>query len=105
MNQLLDEIITAIKTTVSDKSIGVAFSGGEESTLIAKLLNDHGYDIHLLTIGFQDSHDINFAKEVNEILKFKHDILEIESESFQKISEDVHAVSYTHLTLPTILLV
>ena len=95
MNQLLDEIITAIKTTVYDESIGVAFSGGVDSTLIAKLLNDHGYDIHLLTIGFQDSHDINFAKEVNEILKFKHDILEIEPESFQKVSEDVHDIIKT----------
>ena len=95
MNQLLDEIITAIKTTVSDKSIGVAFSGGVDSTLIAKLLNDHGYDIHLLTIGFQDSHDINFAKEINEILKFKHDILEIEPESFQKVSEDVYDIIKT----------
>jgi|TARA_B100001540_G_scaffold43631_1_gene38796 asparagine synthase (glutamine-hydrolysing) len=95
VNQLLDEIITAIKTTVLDKSVGVAFSGGVDSTLIAKLLNDNGYDIHLLTIGFQDSHDINFAKEVNEILKFKHDILEIESESFQKISEDVHDIIKT----------
>ena len=95
MNQLLDEIITAIKSTVSDKSIGVAFSGGVDSTLIAKLLNDHGYDIHLLTIGFQDSHDINFAKEINEFLKFKHDILEIEPESFQKVSEDVHDIIKT----------
>jgi len=95
MNQLLDEIITAIKTTVLDNSVGVAFSGGVDSTLIAKLLSDHGYDIHLLTIGFQDSHDINFAKEVNEILKFKHDILEIEPESFQKISEDVYDIIKT----------
>jgi len=95
VNQLLDEIITAIKTTVYDNSVGVAFSGGVDSTLIAKLLNDNGYDIHLLTIGFQDSHDINFAKEVNEILKFEHDILEIEPESFQKISEDVYDVIKT----------
>jgi len=95
VNQLLDEIITAIKTTVSDNSVGVAFSGGVDSTLIAKLLNDNGYNIHLLTIGFHDSHDINFAKEVNEILKFKHNILEIEPESFQKISEDVYNVIKT----------
>ena len=95
MNQLLDEIITAIKTTVSDKSIGVAFSGGVDSTLIAKLLNDHGYDIHLLTIGFQDSHDINFAKEINEILKFKHNILEIEPKSFQETSEKIHDIIKT----------
>tara|TARA_Y100000590_G_scaffold28003_1_gene31385 strand:- start:2349 stop:3092 length:744 start_codon:yes stop_codon:yes gene_type:complete len=95
MNQLLDEIHRAIKNTVSDNSVGVAFSGGVDSTLIAKLLHDAGYNIHLLTIGFNDSHDINFAKEVNEILKFKHDILEIEPESFQKISEKIHDIIKT----------
>jgi len=95
MNQLLDEISSAIKNTVLENSIGVAFSGGVDSTLIAKLLHDAGYNIHLLTIGFHDSHDINFAKEVNEILKFKHDILEIESESFQKTSEKIHDIIKT----------
>ncbi len=89
MNQLLDEIVNSIKTTVLDNSVGVAFSGGVDSTLIAKLLHDNGYDIHLLTIGFPDSHDINFAKEVNEILKFKHDILEIDLDSFQEVSKQV----------------
>ena len=95
MNQLLDEIVNSIKTTVLDNSVGVAFSGGVDSTLIAKLLHDNGYDIHLLTIGFPDSHDINFAKEVNEILKFKHDILEIDLDSFQKVSEQVNDIIKT----------
>ena len=95
MNQLHDEIKRAIKTTVLDNFVGVAFSGGVDSTLIAKLLHDNGYDIHLLTIGFHDSHDINFAKEVNEFLKFKHNILEIEPESFQEISEKINGIIKT----------
>ena len=95
MNQLFDEIQRAIKNTVLDNSVGVAFSGGVDSTLIAKLLHDGGYNIHLLTIGFHDSHDINFAKEVNEILKYKHDILEIELESFQEISKKINGIIKT----------
>ena len=95
MSQLLDQINSAIKNTVLENSVGVAFSGGVDSTLIAKLLHDAGYNIHLLTIGFHDSHDINFAKEVNEILKFKHDVLEIEPESFKNISEKIHDVIKT----------
>jgi len=88
--QLLDEMQNAVKETVSDKKIGVAFSGGVDSTLLAKLVKDMGYDIHLLTIGFHDSHDINFAKEVNQILNFPHSISEINPEKFKEISQKIN---------------
>lgn len=88
--QLLDEMQNAVKETVSDKKIGVAFSGGVDSTLLAKLVKDMGYDIHLLTIGFHDSHDINFAKEVNQILNFPHIISEIDPEKFKEISQKIN---------------
>jgi len=90
--QLLDEMENAVKETVTDKKIGVALSGGVDSTLLAKLVKDMGYDIHLLTIGFQDSHDINFAKEVNQLLNFPHSISEIDPEKFKGVSQKIHQI-------------
>jgi len=88
--QLLDEMQNAVKETVSDKKVGVAFSGGVDSTLLAKLVKDMGHDIHLLTIGFQDSHDINFSKEVNQLLNFPHSISEIDPEKFKEVSQKIN---------------
>jgi len=84
--QLLKTIQNSIKYSVSDSEIGVAFSGGVDSTIISKICVDLGYDVTLLTIGFSDSHDILFAKEVNEILKYKHKILEIDPQTFKDVS-------------------
>ena len=93
--QLLTEMQNAIKSTVSDSKIGVAFSGGVDSTLIAKLLKDMNYDVHLLTIGFHGSHDIDFALEVNQNLNYQHDILEIDPSTFKEISSKIHDIIRT----------
>ena len=87
--ELLKNIQVAIQKTVPKKRIAIAFSGGVDSTLISKILSDLEYDVTLLTIGFSESHDILFAKKVNEKLQFPHKILEIEAGTFEKISTNI----------------
>lgn len=89
-NQLLIEIQNAIKQSILDKKIGIAFSGGVDSTLISKICYDLGYDITLLTIGFSNSHDILFAKEVNKFLNRPHKISEIDQNTFDEIVSKVN---------------
>jgi len=91
MNEkLLENIKNSVFETVKEKKIGVAFSGGVDSTLISKICSDMNYDITLLTIGFPESHDILFAKEVNEHLKYPHHVLEIDSDTFSDISSKIN---------------
>jgi len=88
--KLLEMIKSSIANTITQKKIAVAFSGGVDSTLVSKICSDLEYDVTLLTIGFPESHDILFAKQVNEYLKFKHEILEIESDSFVDVSSKIN---------------
>ncbi len=88
--ELLKNIQDAIKKIVPKKRIAIAFSGGVDSTLISKILGDLEYDVTLLTIGFTESHDILFAKEVNEQLHLPHHILEIDPDTFEKISSEIN---------------
>ena len=88
--ELLKNIKTSISETIKEKKIGLAFSGGVDSTLISKICSDMNYEITLLTIGFPESHDILFAKQVNEHLNYSHHVLEIDSETFPTISSKIN---------------
>ena len=97
---LMNKILLAnIKSSISDvvpkKKIGVAFSGGVDSTLVSKICSDMGFDVVLLTIGFSESHDILFSKEVNDCLKYSHHILEIDNETFPTITSNIRKVITT----------
>ena len=88
--KLREQIQISINETVKEKNIGFAFSGGVDSTLMSKICIDLGYSVTLLTIGFPESHDVSFSKEVNKHLNYKHEILEIDLETFSNISSQVH---------------
>ena len=87
--ELLEEMTRAIGGAVAGGRVGIAFSGGVDSTLMAKICADLGYGVTLLTIGFAGSHDVGFAREVNRHLGLPHHTLEIPPESFGRVSADI----------------
>jgi asparagine synthase (glutamine-hydrolysing) len=88
-NKLHEKMNESIQKTVNDKKIGIAFSGGVDSSLLAKLCTALGYDVTLLTIGFADSHDIQFSKEISHLFGYEHKIEKISSKIFPEIAGQI----------------
>lgn len=87
--ELLHEMQNAVKNTILTKKFGIAFSGGVDSSLLAKICSDLGYNITLLTVGFSDSHDVVFSKKISKLLGLPHKTLEITSGTFNDISNKI----------------
>lgn len=64
IKRLRDEIYRAVGKSIREKTIGIAFSGGLDSSLLAKVCEDLGKEVTLLTVGFPNSIDIENSKEV-----------------------------------------
>jgi len=95
VSELHNQIIQSIQRTIDEKKIGIAFSGGVDSTLLAKICANLGYDITLLTIGFEDSHDLMFSQEISKILGYRHKIEKIKLTNFSKISKEIKKIIKT----------
>jgi asparagine synthase (glutamine-hydrolysing) len=94
-SELHTQIIQSIKRSVTDKKIGISFSGGVDSSLLAKICVDLGYEITLLTIGFEDSHDIMFSQEISKIFGYNHKIEKIKLTNFLKVSREIKKIIKT----------
>jgi asparagine synthase (glutamine-hydrolysing) len=95
ISELHIQITQSIQKTVKDKKIGIAFSGGVDSTLLAKICVDLGYDVTLLTIGFEGSHDVTFSQEISKILGYDHKIDKIKLTNFSKVSKEIKNIIKT----------
>ena len=87
--ELLARMREAVSEDVGEKRAGIAFSGGVDSALVAKVCSDMGYDITLLTVGFAGSHDIGSAREASRLMKMSHRAYEIPPESFGGMASDI----------------
>ncbi|MDX1372660.1 MAG: asparagine synthase C-terminal domain-containing protein [Nitrososphaeraceae archaeon] len=83
-------LLQCIKTSLeNERTFAIAFSGGVDSSLLAKIAVDNYNDVTLISIGFPNSHDIEFAKIVSRKMNINHLIYEIRMEEFTKVFQKI----------------
>lgn len=83
------QMIHAVESMMNSKKIGISFSGGVDSCLLAKICNDLGYDVLLLTMGFDGSHDVEFSKKMATALDMNHEIEIIYEKTFAGVAKKI----------------
>jgi asparagine synthase (glutamine-hydrolysing) len=87
--ELYENMIQSIESVNESKKMGISFSGGVDSSLLAKIAKDLGYDIVLLTMGFEDSHDVEFSKIIAKTLGVQHEIELISEKTFSDVARKI----------------
>ena len=100
------DLIEALFVTVTENlrginKIGIAFSGGIDSTLLAMICKNMNIDTTLLTVGFPDSNDIEFSKSISHKINMNHKILEIHKGDLaaitKKIKNEISCSNTSHI--------
>ena len=87
-------MINSVTKRVQELSrVGIIFSGGVDSTILAKISRDLGVDTKLYTVGTENSSDIKFAKKTAQSLDLPLEV---------KILDTTHVKKYTELVLNAI---
>ncbi len=87
--ELYENMIQSIESVTESKTMGISFSGGVDSSLLAKITKDLGYDVMLLTMGFEDSHDVEFSKIMAKTLGMRHEIELISEKTFSDVARKI----------------
>lgn len=87
--KLYEEMKHSIENVKESKTTGISFSGGVDSSLLAMIAKDLGYDVMLLTMGFKDSHDVEFSKIIAKTLGVRHEIELISEQAFSAVARKI----------------
>jgi len=90
--ELYDVMVQSIESVKESKTVGISFSGGVDSSLLAKITKDLGYDAMLLTMGFEDSHDVEFSKSMAKMLGIRHEIELISEQTFPEVAKKISEI-------------
>ena len=81
--------------------VAVAFSGGVDSSLLAKICHQLMKQVVLVTVGFSGSHDINFSKGIASKIGIEHKVYEIDygdfEENLQRIQQTINCENTSHI--------
>lgn len=101
MLDLKDALYHAVCESVPETKVAVAFSGGVDSSLLAKICLDLGKEVTLLTVGFPGSHDIEFSKSIASQMGISQKIATICHDDFQenmlKIRQNIRCDNTSHI--------
>lgn len=86
---LRSALYDAVSDCTAETKVGVAFSGGVDSALLAKICLDLGKQVVPITVGFPGSHDIDFSKRIALSLGLTQKITEIDEADFRTKLEHV----------------
>lgn len=86
LSDLKNALFKAVEDSINtDIQLAVAFSGGIDSTLLAKICKDLGFKVTLLTVGFSHSHDIEFSKVIASKIGLPHNIYRLNEQQFYEV--------------------
>jgi asparagine synthase (glutamine-hydrolysing) len=88
-DQLRSLLYLSIDRCVKDGSDSLLLSGGLDSSILAYILTDNGYDVTAICIGYSDSEDIKYSSTVAERLGMKYKQEHVEIEDMLRALNDV----------------
>ena len=99
---LKNAIFESVRQSIFDtNTIGIAFSGGVDSALLASVCRNLEANAILLTVGFSNSHDIVYSKLISSKMNMVHMILEITYDDFirtsRRIQKEISCKNKSHV--------
>ncbi|MEM3030347.1 MAG: asparagine synthase-related protein [Candidatus Micrarchaeia archaeon] len=100
VSQLANALSLAVEASLrSPRPAWVLFSGGLDSSVLAKLAGEKRSGIHLLTVGTKDSEDARFAFEIAKELGLPLDFIELNVQKIAELKERARPFSRTNMDL------